>query len=207
MTPAIAKPPLLLASQSPRRQELLHLCGEPFTAMAADLDEDALIREINETRASDPFIQRVSYIVMSLARAKAGGILAEHPEAVVIGADTIVTIDGDILGKPSSPEDAYNMLHRLSGREHQVLTGVSLRSIEKEETFYTVTRVTFYPWDLREKEWAHRYVATGIPMDKAGAYGIQDMGALLVSKIEGDFYTVMGLPVAEISRRLIDFGY
>ena len=200
-------PPLILASSSPRRQDLLQLSGQPFTTASADLDEDALIREINATHPADSFFKRTSLIVMSLAGAKAAKILMENPDAVVIGADTIVTIDDTILGKPSSPEEAYDMLRRLSGREHQVLTGVSIRSRKKDDTFFTVTRVTFYPWDVREEEWARRYIATGLPMDKAGAYGIQDMGALLVSKIEGDYYTVMGLPLAEVSRRLIDFGY
>lgn len=201
------KPPLILASQSPRRQQLLQYCGQKFTAASADLDEESLISEINISRANDLFSERAACIVMTLARAKAAKILAANPDAVVIGADTIVTIDETILGKPSTPDDAFDMLRRLSGREHRVFTGVSLRSRDKEDTFYSVTSVTFYPWDVREKEWARRYIATGIPMDKAGAYGIQDMGALLVSQIQGDFYTVMGLPVAEVSRRLMDFGY
>lgn len=207
MSTAKPKPPLILASQSPRRQELLHFCGQNFSTAVADIDEEAMIREISIVHANDSFEDRAACIVMTLARAKSAKILADHPDAVVIGADTVVTIDDMILGKPSSPDDAYHMLQRLSGREHTVLTGVSLQSREKEYTFFTSANVVFYPWDAREIEWVRRYIATGIPMDKAGAYGIQDMGALLVKCIHGDFYTVMGLPVAEVSRRLIDFGY
>jgi septum formation protein len=200
-------PPLILASQSPRRQELLHFCGQSFSTAVADIDEEGMIRQISMAHANDSFEDRAACIVMSLARAKSAKILVDHPDAVVIGADTVVTIDEMILGKPTSADDAYHMLQRLSGREHTVLTGVSLQSSKKEDTFFTASHVTFYPWDTREIEWARRYIATGIPMDKAGAYGIQDMGALLVKCIHGDFYTVMGLPVAEVSRRLIDFGY
>lgn len=199
-------PYLILASQSPRRQELLGLTGIPFTAQAADIDEDEVTSSLKDQFREEPFSVMAAMIVMNLARAKAHKLLDANPDAVVIGSDTIVTIDTSILGKPSSPEDAFNMLQRLSGRDHHVFTGVSIISRGKEETFFTVTRVGFSPWSESEEQLARRYVAEGSPLDKAGAYGIQDMGALFIRGIKGDFYTVMGLPVSEVYHRLRNFG-
>jgi len=204
--PSDVPPYLILASQSPRRQELLGLAGIPFTAQAADIDEDAVISALKDQFKEEPFSVMAAMIVMSLASAKARKLLAANPDAVVIGSDTIVTIDASILGKPSSPEDAFDMLQRLSGRDHHVFTGVSIISRGKEETFFTVTRVGFFPWSESEEQLARRYIAEGSPLDKAGAYGIQDMGALFIRGIKGDFYTVMGLPVSEVYHRLRNFG-
>lgn len=201
-----AAPYLILASQSPRRQELLSLTGIPFTAKAADIDEDAETCELKDQLSEEPFSIMAAMIVMNLARAKARKLLDTNPDAVVIGSDTIVTIDASILGKPSSAEDAYEMLRRLSGREHHVFTGVSIISRSKEETFFTVTRVGFFPWNTSEEDLARRYISEGSPLDKAGAYGIQDMGALFIRGIKGDYYTVMGLPVSEVYHRLKNFG-
>lgn len=200
-----SKRPLILASKSPRRQELLQLCGESFTVITADLDEAAVVVDVKEANQEQPFDLIAVKIVMALAKEKALKVLEMNPEAVIIGADTIVTIDEKILGKPASEAEAYEMLHQLSGRKHSVLTGVSILSKEKEETFYTCAKVCFYPWDSDSEELVKRYIATGSPFDKAGGYGIQDMGALLVERIEGDFYTVMGLPVAEVYRYLKKF--
>lgn len=195
-------PLLILASQSPRRGELLALTGLPFTSQAADIDEDALTRETAEQFADQPFRIRAEYTVMNLAEGKARKVLADNPDAVVIGSDTVVTIDDLVLGKPASPDNALEMLRQLSGREHCVYTGVSIMSRLKTETFFTVTRVEFYPWSRSQEELAIRYIATGSPLDKAGAYGIQDLGALFIRGIEGDYYTVMGFPIAEVYRRL-----
>ncbi|MEI8200131.1 MAG: Maf family protein [Eubacteriales bacterium] len=200
-----AVPYLILASQSPRRQELLSLAGIPFEAKAADIDEDAVTGALKDQFSKEPFSIMAAMIVMNLARAKAGKLLDTNPDAVVIGSDTIVTIDDSILGKPSSPDDAFEMLRRLSGREHHVFTGVSIISRSKEETFFTVTRVGFFPWTTSEIDLARRYISEGSPLDKAGAYGIQDMGALFIRGIKGDYYTVMGLPVSEVYHRLKDF--
>lgn len=205
-TSAYAAPYLILASQSPRRQELLSLVGIPFAAKAADIDEDALTCALKDQFSEEPFSIMAAMIVMNLARAKARKLLDTNPDAVVIGSDTIVTIDASILGKPSSPDDAFEMLRRLSGREHHVFTGVSIMSRGKEENFFTVTRVGFFPWSTSEIDLARRYIAEGSPLDKAGAYGIQDMGALFIRGIKGDCYTVMGLPVSEVYHRLKDFG-
>lgn len=196
---------LILASKSPRRQELLHLLGVPFTAVAADVSEDAMTCALKEQYGREPFSVMAAKIVMNLAAAKAQKVLEMHSDAVVIGSDTIVTMDDCIFGKPSSPEDALEMLCRLSGRDHHVFTGVSIQCPGKTETFFTVTRVGFFPWDECGEELAHRYTAGGSPLDKAGAYGIQDMGSLFIRGIKGDYYTVMGFPVSEIYRRLKDF--
>lgn len=203
---ADAAPYLILASQSPRRQELLSLVGIPFAAKAADIDEDAVTCVLKDQFSKEPFSIMAAMIVMNLARAKARKLLDTNPDAVVIGSDTIVTIDESILGKPSSPDDAFEMLRRLSGREHHVFTGVSIISRCKEETFFTVTRVGFFPWSTSEIDLARRYISEGSPLDKAGAYGIQDMGALFIRGIKGDHYTVMGLPVSEVYHRLKNFG-
>jgi len=200
-------PRLVLASQSPRRTELLGLIGIPFTASAADVDENLLAREAGARFEDKPFSVRAACTVMTLAAAKARNVLSDNPDAVVIGSDTIVTIDDSILGKPSSPEHALAMLHRLSGRDHHVFTGVSIQTRGREETFFSGTRVGFYPWCPCEEELARRYIAGGSPLDKAGAYGIQDLGALFIRGIKGDYYTVVGFPVAEIYRRLQNFGF
>ena len=193
---------LILASQSPRRRELLGLLNIPFTCAVPSLDEDALTARIQTDYRAEPFGVRAACTVIALAAAKAEKILGNNPECVVIGSDTIVTIDEEILGKPSSPEDALQMLRTLAGREHHVFTGVSIRSRERSETFFTTTRVAFFPWGEQEKAMAEEYVRSGLPLDKAGSYGIQDMGALFIRGIKGDFYTVMGLPVGELYRRL-----
>lgn len=193
---------LILASQSPRRRELLALMNIPFTCAVPSLDEDALTAQIQADLAKESFGVRAASTVMALASAKAGKILKSNPDSMVIGSDTIVTIDEEILGKPSSPEDALRMLRTLAGREHHVFTGVSIRSRAKNDTFFTTTRVAFFPWGEREKSAAEEYVRSGLPLDKAGSYGIQDMGALFIRGIKGDFYTVMGLPVGELYRRL-----
>lgn len=198
---------LILASQSPRRQELLGLLDIPFTAQAADIDEDALTQILRDRFKGEPFSIMAAMIVMNLAREKAKKLLFSNPDAVVIGSDTIVTIDTAILGKPSSPEAAFAMLRRLSGRDHHVYTGVTIMSRQKEETFFTVTRVGFYPWSPVEEDLARRYISEGSPLDKAGAYGIQDTGALFIRGIKGNYYTVVGFPVSEIYRRLQGFIY
>ena len=199
-----------MASRSPRRQDLLRLCGEPFLVRTADVDEDSITEKIMKTRGDGvPFAQVASMIVSELAETKAAAVLkdcADRKETLVLGADTIVVIDDRILGKPASKEEAFFMLKQLAGREHSVYTGVSLQTDDGKETFTSCTKVRFYPWDEEEETFAKCYVEEGSPLDKAGAYGIQDRGALLVESICGDYYTVMGLPVSEVRRRLCRFG-
>ena len=183
---------LILASQSPRRSELLRMVGLNFECIPADIEEVVP----DGTPAND--------IPRRLALQKAYAVLKEHPEAVIIGADTIVEVNGVVLGKPKDEEDAFRMLRLLSGRVHTVHTGVAILSADSADSFTSSTKVLFYEHSDKEL-WD--YIRTGDPMDKAGSYGIQGAGAFLVESIEGDFYTVMGLPVAEVLRRLKGFGY
>ncbi|HXY20822.1 MAG TPA: Maf family protein [Gemmatimonadales bacterium] len=168
--------PVVLASVSPRRRELLELLGLTFEVSPADLDET--------WRNGEPPAAHAERLAREKAAARA------RPGAVAIGADTIVVVDGAILGKPSGPDEAAAMLRRLAGREHEVYTGVAVAYGGKTAAGASRTVVRFRALDdatIRD------YVATGEPLDKAGAYGIQGYGAVLVERIDGDYFTVMGL--------------
>ena len=181
---------LILASASPRRQKLLKLFGIPFVVKVADIDETM-------DPAKPPFDE-----VGRVSRLKALAI-PRMAEDVVIAADTIVVCEGRVLGKPHSKAEAREMLQLLSGRDHQVMTGCTILHGEQAETFTEVTSLHFRP--LRESE-ISRYVESGEPMDKAGAYGIQGGAALFCQRMVGDYYNVMGLPVCrlgEILRKMI----
>ena len=177
---------LILASGSPRRKELLGLFGVPFTVRVADIDET-----MDPEKAPFDEVARVS-------RRKALAVSRE-PEDVVIAADTIVVCEGKVLGKPHSREEAAKMLEGLSGRDHQVMTGCTVLRGAETETFTEVTDLHFRPLSQRE---IARYVASGEPMDKAGAYGIQGGAALFCEKIAGDYYNLMGLPVCRLGQVL-----
>ena len=177
---------LILASASPRRKELLSLFGFPFVIRAADIDETMDPEE-------SPFDE-----VGRVSRLKALAAAHEN-EDIVIAADTIVVCQGKVLGKPHSEEEAAQMLRLLSGRDHQVMTGCTVLRGEKSETFTEVTDLHFRP--LSENEIA-RYVESGEPMDKAGAYGIQGGAALFCERLVGDYYNVMGLPVCKLGEVL-----
>lgn len=142
-------------------------------------------------------------VVKSLAMQKALAVAKKHAESVVIGSDTVVALDGKILGKPHSKIEAHDMLRSLSGRTHKVFTGVAIVCGDKVKNFYEETDVEFYSLTDEEIE---KYVETGEPMDKAGAYGIQGKGSVLVKKINGDYFNVMGLPIAKLYREMSDFG-
>jgi len=177
---------LVLASQSPRRSEILRLAGIPFTVRAAPVDESLL-----------PLESPADY-VLRLAAAKAHAIPADADE-LVLGADTTVVIDGEILAKPEGTADAGRMLALLSGRRHEVLTGICLRRGPRSTCHCVTTGVVFAA--LTPEEIA-AYVASGEPMDKAGAYAIQGLASKFVERIEGDYFNVMGLPVALVYRLL-----
>ncbi|MDE6599479.1 MAG: Maf family protein [Oscillospiraceae bacterium] len=182
---------VILASASPRRKELLGYIVPRFEIIPADVDE-ILPKEIPAEKSAE-----------FLAVKKAEHISAQYPESVVIGSDTVVIVDGEILGKPADEADAYRMLKKLSGKVHTVVTGVCISQGEKKKSFSEATRVEFY--SLSEEE-IRDYIATGDPMDKAGAYGIQGEGCVLIKGIEGDFFTVMGLPAARLKRELAEFS-
>lgn len=181
---------MILASGSPRRRELLSLFGIPFAVQAADIDEsmDADLPPAEE-------VARVS-------RCKALAI-PRTSEDVVIAADTIVVCEGKVLGKPHSKEEATQMLELLSDREHQVMTGCTILAGREQRTFTEITTLHFRP--LHPEEIA-RYVSSGEPMDKAGAYGIQGGAALFCTGIQGDYYNVMGLPVCRLGMVLEEMG-
>jgi len=174
---------VILASQSPRRRELLSLVGIEHEVQPADIDETPWADE-----APIPHTER-------LAKAKAMVIAARAPDALVIAADTIVVIDGDILGKPADIADARAMLRRLSGRTHEVCTAMAVAVGHRVESEVVRVPVRFRELD---DETISRYVNTGEPMDKAGAYGIQGYGATIVEHIEGDFFAVMGLSLVTV---------
>ena len=181
---------VILASQSPRRRELLTLVGIAHEVIPADIDESALPEEAPAAHAE------------RLAREKALALSLEHDDAIVIAADTIVVIDGIILGKPRDAEDARATLARLSGRTHTVFTAVAVARGREVVSSVEEVEVTFR--ELNDAEIAD-YVATGEPMDKAGAYGIQGFGATIVRRIDGDYFAVMGLALGrmvDLMRRL-----
>ena len=183
---------IILASQSPRRRELLERMGLPFRVITPDIDE-------HMERSLPP-----GELVAAISAEKAGAVAAQAgPDAIVIAADTVVALDGAVLGKPGDERDAARMLSALSGRTHQVFTGLTVAQGGTVRTVSEETAVTFRP--LTEGEIA-AYVRTGEPMDKAGAYGIQGYGALLVEGIRGDYYNVMGLPVCRLGGLLKELG-
>jgi septum formation protein len=179
---------LVLASQSPRRREILRQAGIPFTVRVADVDES-----VRTAESPAEYVQR-------LAAAKAYAIEAADAETV-LGADTTVVIDGEILAKPADAADARRMLTRLSGRRHEVLTGICLRRGARATRDYVTTGVVFATLSDAEID---EYVASGEPMDKAGAYAIQGLASKFVERIDGDYFNVMGLPVALVYRLLRD---
>ena len=183
---------IVLASQSPRRRELLERLGLPFRTLVPDIDE----------RMDRPLPPAELVAVISAEKARAAQALA-GPEAIVIAADTVVALDGAVLGKPAGGADAARMLSALAGRTHHVYTGLTVLRGERVRTVSEETAVTFRP--LTEREIA-AYVRTGEPLDKAGAYGIQGYGALLVEGIQGDYYNVMGLPVCRLGLLLGELG-
>ena len=182
---------LVLASGSPRRRDILTALGLAFDVRPPDVDETLRSGEGAASAAR------------RLAEQKASAVASE-PDQLVIAADTIVVLDGDLLGKPAGPAAAADMLGRLGGRSHEVITGLALHRGEQTRSVAALTTVTFRTLDRAE---ITAYVATGEPLDKAGAYGIQGFGSALVERIEGDFFNVMGLPVPAMLALLHDAGF
>ncbi|MED1917209.1 nucleoside triphosphate pyrophosphatase [Brevibacillus sp. DP1.3A] len=185
--------PLILASSSPRRRELLQALGLSFTVITSDVDETTA----EHLSASE--------VVEELSLRKAKEVASRLTEGVVLGSDTVVVLDGQILGKPVDEMDAYRMLSMLQGQEHTVYSGVALIDVEtgRAEVSHSLTHVRIRA--LTEQE-IKSYIATGEPMDKAGSYAIQGIGATLVEGITGDYFTVVGLPLGLTSTLLTRFG-
>ena len=182
---------VVLASQSPRRRDLLTLIGIPHEVSPADIDES-----VHADEAPVPHCER-------LARTKAATLAARDNEALVIGSDTIVVIDGDILGKPRDAADACAMIARLAGRTHTVFTAVAVAHRGRIVSGVESVSVTFRSLDAGQ---IAAYVATGEPMDKAGAYGIQGYGATIVERIDGDYFAVMGLAIGRMVALMGELG-
>ena len=189
---------LILASASPRRAEILRNAGIQFEIRKTDVDESRIVGEL-----PGDYVRR-------LALAKALSAAAEYRDPIdktlILGADTVVVVDADILGKPASQDDARSMLRRLSGRIHEVHTGLALlrKPGAEQRVVEEITRVHFAPLTDREIE---DYIATGEPFDKAGAYGIQGIGGRYVTRIEGCYFNVMGLPLARLWSLLRELGW
>lgn len=184
-------PRVVLASASPRRRDLLRLIGIPHEIRPADIDETYINGEQPRQHAE------------RLARAKADKVAATESDALVIGADTIVVVDGNVLGKPGNEADAVRMLSMLSGRSHVVITAVATAYDGRVVSGVEEVVVAFR--DLSHEE-IESYIATGEPMDKAGAYGIQGFGATIVRRVEGDYFAVMGLPLVRLTALMSDVG-
>ena len=181
---------LILASSSPRRKEILSTLNIPFTIQAADIDETI---DINLPLAKE--IERLSF-------EKAKAVFNNNQDAIIIGSDTIVTIDNTILGKPKNEEEAYEMLKKLQDKKHSVITAVTIYSKENIETFSITSDVYFYPMSDEEIK---NYIKTKEPMDKAGAYAIQGIASRFIKRIDGDYYAIIGLPIGEVYQRLKHF--
>ncbi|HEY5060225.1 MAG TPA: nucleoside triphosphate pyrophosphatase [Gemmatimonadaceae bacterium] len=186
---ADVRPRVILASASPRRRELLMLAGIAHDVQPANIDESYVAGETPRQHAE------------RLAREKSNAI--DATDSVVIGSDTIVVIDGDVLGKPRNRAHAVQMLTRLSGRSHTVMTGVAVRWRGRIVSDLVEVGVTFRPLSADDVE---RYVDTGEPMDKAGAYGIQGYGATIVERVDGDYFAVMGLSLNRLVRLMAELG-
>ncbi|MEA5136507.1 MAG: Maf family protein [Candidatus Fimivivens sp.] len=182
---------LILASASPRRFELLKLITEEFSVVTSQADETLM-----------PSVLPQEAVIL-LAKRKSEVVARRYPDDIIIGADTVVALDGRIFGKPSDHNEATNMLRTLSGRTHEVYTGICIWHKGMADCFSQVAKVSFAEMD--EQEIAD-YVASNEPDDKAGAYGIQGLGARFISRIEGDYYTVMGLPVQALYQALRQKG-
>ena len=182
---------VVLASQSPRRRELLTLIGIAHEVRPADIDERYLAGEQPGAHAE------------RLAREKVAAVSRDVPDALVIGSDTIVVVDGDVLGKPRDEAQAFEMLTRLSGRSHTVITAIAVEWRGEIRSAIVSVGVTFHPLDSDE---ITAYIATCEPMDKAGAYGIQGYGATIVERVDGDYFAVMGLPLQKLVRLMAELG-
>jgi septum formation protein len=195
---------IILASKSPRRRELMSLITSDFEVMSKEVDERAIEDRVRNAGGSPSDVQE------ELSREKARAVFdilspEKRTDSVVIGSDTSVVCDDLILGKPKDKDDARSMLRMLSGRTHEVITGVCVKTADKEETFVETTHVRFGDLDEYQERLIERYISTDDPYDKAGAYGIQQGGALLVETVDGDYFSVVGLPVRRLSQILEDY--
>ena len=180
---------IVLASGSPRRKEILENMNLKFDIIKSEIEETTL-----ENESPEDLVKRLSY-------EKAHDIATRNRDSIVIGADTVVVLDNNVLGKPKDKEDAFNMLKKMSGREHDVITGISILCLDskKEIIDFCVSKVKFK--NLSDED-IYSYIATGECMDKAGSYGIQGLGGILVEYIKGDYFNIVGFPISSASEIL-----
>lgn len=181
---------VILASGSPRRKELLSSLDIPFEVMASDIDESI---DINANLVDE---------IENLSFKKALAVFKDHKDKIVIGADTIVVYQNEVLGKPQTEKKAKEMLMNIQGDWHEVITGVTIISSKQSETFSVVSNVYFYPMTVEEINY---YISTKEPLDKAGAYAIQGIGSRYIKEIKGDYYSIMGLPIGELYHRIVKY--
>ncbi|GHV38826.1 septum formation inhibitor Maf [Clostridia bacterium] len=189
---------VILASASPRRKELLEQIGLSFTVLPSDFDES---RVMNEEKDTEQMVLKISSAKAESVAAKVNGVVI----GVVIGADTVVSIKGEVLGKPENEERAVEMLSRLSGKTHTVYTGVTIINIGSGRKISFAEKTDVFMRHITSEE-IFAYVRTGEPMDKAGAYGAQGKGARFIERIEGDYFNVVGLPICRLVCELKNFG-
>jgi len=182
--------PIILASASPRRKQLIDLAFSDVEILPSNADESKVVCE------------SIEFLTEELAELKAMDIASKRKDKPVIGCDTVVIFDNKILGKPKTEDDAIRMLSELSGRTHTVSTGCCIIHNGRSLKFHVESKVRFF---ALSDELIRAYVSTGEPMDKAGSYGIQERGALLVEKIDGDYFNIVGLPIAALMRNFIKF--
>ena len=196
---------IILASASPRRKEILGNIVEDFEIKVSEVDERTIEEQVLKT--TDDMVEAGRLMTVLLGKAKANAVFEEEDDkdVTVIGADTCVVTRDEILGKPKDREDARRMLRKLAGQKHYVITGVALISKDKVRTFYEETEVEFADADDFAEDAIERYIASDEPYDKAGAYAIQGRGGVLVKRINGDFYNVMGLPLSRLAKELWTF--
>ena len=178
---------VILASKSPRRKQLMDILNIPYEIIVADIEET--IDHNKELRSE---IEKLSFL-------KALKVYKDNPDAVVLGADTIVVVDNKVLGKPKNEQEANEMLHKLQNNKHTVITGCTIISSKMSETFSNMSDVYFNPMSDEEID---EYIKTNEPMDKAGAYAIQGIGSKFIHSIDGDYYSIMGFPISEIYQRI-----
>lgn len=195
---------IILASQSPRRRQLLELCGLSFSVRTAPCEEASISRKLRAQTAHLDAYRQADHLTKTLSREKALSVFRSFPSDVVIGADTVVVSGDRILEKPRDSKEAEEMLLSLCGITHRVYTGVTLLAPSYDHTFSSFATVEFFKDSPAMRHIICAYLRSGSPMDKAGAYGIQDFGSLMVKSIQGDFYTVVGLPVGLLYQKLLE---
>lgn len=183
--------------------DLLRLITPDFDIEVADVDEKKVTDNILQKNADQPFIQMATLLVEQLAKQKAEKTFIANPDAIIIGADTVVLFKDRILGKPTDEAEAFAMLRSYFGQTHSVITGVHIMNTTHRKNFSVKTEVTFWEWSDTIEEQVLKYIRSGSPMDKVGAYGIQEMPSIWIKEVKGDYTSVIGLPISHVNQALM----